>query len=315
LYLIDLYPTESKNVLYKLIQNVEKNSGMIFEAIQRRNDGTTFPVEISLRRMEVEGEKLLQGIIRDITQRKQVEKALHESEKNLRHLASQLLSAQEDERRRISRELHDELGQSLLMLKLKLKNIEREIAKGKESFTKEWEEISSFINQVVESVRRLSRNLSPSILEDLGLSVALHNQIREFTEHNHIRCNSDIDQIDDFFPKESHINIYRIIQESLTNIGKYANASKIEMKIKKNNENVSFIIEDDGKGFDVAKVLNNSRRGLGLRTMQERLLMLGNLEIWSQKGAGTRISFVIPVDATGGSKTGKEFEPHLVQSS
>jgi PAS domain S-box-containing protein len=316
MHLIDLYPSASKNVLYKLVQNVGKNSGMIFEAIQQRNDGTTFPVEISLCRLEIEGQKLFQEIIRDITQRKQVEKALHESEKSLRHLASQLLSAQEDERRRISSELHDELGQSLLILKLKLKNVEREMAKGAGPLTKECEEIYSFINKVVESVRRLSRNLSPSILEDLGLSVALRNQIREFTEHNSIRSNSELDQIDNLFPKESHINIYRIVQESLTNIGKYANATEIKVKIKKIDEKVSFLIEDNGQGFDVAQVLNSSRRGLGLRTMQERLRMLGSsLEIWSQKGVGTRISFVIPVESPGGAKTGEEFEARLIQSS
>jgi PAS domain S-box-containing protein len=316
MHLIDLYPSVSKNVLYKLVQNVGKNSGMIFEAIQQRNDGTTFPVEISLCRLEIEGQKLFQEIIRDITQRKQVEKALHESEKSLRHLASQLLSAQEDERRRISSELHDELGQSLLILKLKLKNIEREIAKGAGPLREECEEISSFINMVVESVRRLSRNLSPSILEDLGLSVALRNQIREFTEHNSIRSNSELDQIDNLFPKESHINIYRIVQESLTNIGKYANATEIKVKIRKIDEKVSFLIEDNGQGFDVAQVLNSSRRGLGLRTMQERLRMLGSsLEIWSQKGVGTRISFVIPVESPGVTKTGEEFEARLIRSS
>jgi signal transduction histidine kinase len=154
------------------------------------------------------------------------------------------------------------------------------------------------------------------MLEDLGLSVALHNQIREFTEYNNIQSKSDLDEIDDLFPKDSHINIYRIVQESLTNIGKYANASQIIVKIKKRDKKVSFNIEDNGQGFDVEEVLNNTRRGLGLRTMKERLHMLGSsLEIWSQKGIGTRISFAIPIETTAKAKEDEASQARSIQSS
>jgi PAS domain S-box-containing protein len=298
MHLIDLYPPVVKQVFYRLMQQADQDSGMIFEAIQQRSDGSTFPVEISLRLLEIEGQKLFQEIIRDITERRKVEAALQESERNLRQLTSELLSAQEDERRRISRELHDELGQLLLILKLKIIGIERSLPKGPEAVTQECGEAAVFLKSVVDSVRRLSRNLSPSILEDLGLSVALRHQIKEFFQHNQIQSDSEVDEIDELFPKESHINIYRLVQESLTNIGKYAKASRLTVKIKQQEDKVSFLIEDNGKGFDVAQVLDNgSERGLGLRTMQERLRMLGgSLEIWSQKGKGTRIAFTIPID-------------------
>jgi PAS domain S-box-containing protein len=296
MHLIDLYPPVVKNVFYRLMQQADQDSGIIFEAIQQRRDGTTFPVEISLRLLKIDGRKLFQEIIRDITERRQVEDALQESERNLRQLTSELLSAQEDERLRISRELHDELGQLLLILKLKIIGIERKLPSGAEAAIKECKEAAIFLKDVVESVRRLSRNLSPSILEDLGLSVALRHQIKEFITHNQIQGECEVDEIDSLFPKESHINIYRLVQESLTNIGKYAQASRLTVKIKQHDQDVSFLIEDNGKGFEVAQVMNNSNeRGLGLRTMQERLRMLGgSLNITSQKGQGTKISFTIP---------------------
>jgi len=312
MHLIDLYPPVVKKVFYRLMQQADQDSGMIFEAIQQRRDGTTFPVEISLRLLEIEGQKLFQEIIRDITERRQVEEALQESERNLRQLTSELLSAQEDERRRISRELHDELGQLLLILKLKIIGIEKSLPQGPEAVIQECAEAAAFVKSVVESVRRLSRNLSPSILEDLGLSVALRHQIDEFIAHHQIQSDSEVDEIDALFPQESHINIYRAVQESLTNIGKYAKASHLTVKIKQHEKHVAFLIEDNGQGFDVAEVLNNgNEHGLGLRTMQERVRMLGgSLEISSQKGRGTRIAFTIPIDAvTAGS--GKAVESSL----
>jgi PAS domain S-box-containing protein len=303
LYLIDLYPPVVKKIFYRLMQQADQDSGLLFQAVQQRRDGTTFPVEISLRYLEIEGQKLFQEIIRDITERRQLEEALQDSERNLRQLTAELLSVHEDERKRISRELHDELGQLLLTLKLKIFGIKKSLPHGLEKVRKECSEAAGYLKTVVESVRRLSRNLSPSILEDLGLSVALRHQIDEFIEHRHIQGDIEVDEIDDLFPKESHINIYRVVQESLTNIGKHAEASRLTVKIKKQENEVAFLIEDNGRGFDVAQALNNEHeRGLGLRTMQERLRMLGgSLNIGSQQGRGTRLSFAIPVGVVQGT--------------
>ena len=168
----------------------------------------------------------------DITERKLAEEQLRESEQNLRHLASQLLTAQERERERIARELHDELGQSLLVLKLQASRVERRLDKDQTAIRKEFHEIIRQLDQLVDEIRRLARDLSPTMVRDLGLSSALKRLIEEFSRHYDIQA--DIDQMegmDELFPRETQINIYRTFQECLTNIGKYAQASRLSVAI------------------------------------------------------------------------------------
>jgi PAS domain S-box-containing protein len=249
---------------------------------------------------DVEGKPLrVMGIAHDITAQKEAEAKLRESQKILRYLASQLMNAQERERKRLSRELHDELGQSLLVLKLRLKALERKIAKGPEVVKSECRDIVGSVDQIVNDVRRLSRDLSPGILEDLGLSTALHRLIEEFSKHHNITEDmEEVDLIDDLFPVDAQLNIYRIFQESLTNVGKYADADQLTIKIKREDDHVFFAIDDNGRGFDPAEVLASEivGRGLGLTAMEERVRMLGGtLDIWSQPGQGSKISFVVPI--------------------
>lgn len=239
------------------------------------------------------------AMIEDISQRKQVQEKLRESEQNLRHLTSQLMTAQELERERISRELHDELGQSLLVLKLQAGHLERGLEQEQAGLRKECQQMVQGLNQLVEEIRRLARDLSPTMVKDLGLSSALRRLIEEFTRHYHIAA--DIDQmpgIDKLFPRQEQINIYRIFQECLTNIGKYAQASRLSIGMKREDGQVTFVVADNGKGFTVEEVLgrNHTRRGMGLMAMKERARMMGGtLEIWSQAGEGTRVALLIPI--------------------
>ncbi len=232
----------------------------------------------------------------DITARKAAREQLRESEKNLRRLTSQLLTVQEDERRRISRELHDELGQALLVLKLQAKAIETGVSATQEQVRKECHELRANLDRLVDNVRRLSRDLSPTMLEDLGLSAALHRLLRDFSRHYHIDCDVQENEIKDLFSMESQVTIYRLFQECLTNIGKHSQASKLTVAINKTPKSVSFIIQDNGKGFNLAQRHHQAQeQGMGLATMEERVRMVGGqMSIWSQEGAGTRIAFDIP---------------------
>jgi PAS domain S-box-containing protein len=293
---IDLYPPGSEQVLDTLMRHVEEKSGLIFEAMQQRKDGTTFPVEISLRRLEVEGEKLFQEIIRDITERKRTEEMLKKSERNLRHLASQLLRAQEDERKRLSRELHDELGHSLLTLKLQIESVQEQLLPQQANLKKEVDKILEFVNATLEEVRRLYLDLSPGDLEDLGLTTALHSLVDDFAQlQKHIKWTIKLDDLDGLFNLSTQTAIYRIVQEALTNIGKHAKTKNVFLGIKREKQAVSFTIKDDGIGFERHRVVTE-KKTLGLLAMEERVKILGGaFELWSQEDRGTNISFNIPI--------------------
>ena len=238
-------------------------------------------------------------LFRDITERRQAEASLRESEQNLRYLAAQLITAQEQERERISRELHDELGQALLVLKLQVGSIEAQIHQNPTLAGAECRETSANLDQLVENVRRLSRDLSLSILQDLGLSAALRYLVNEFGKLYQLQSNLDLPpDLDGLFARESQINIYRIFQESLTNIGKYAQASSLTLAVTQKEDRILFRLADDGQGFNVDQVMarESTRRGLGLVAMKERGRILGGkLNIKSQPGKGTEITLSVPI--------------------
>ena len=160
---------------------------------------------------------------------------------------------------------------------------------------------------MMETVRCVSRNLSPASL-DLGINSALESLFDEFAGHHEtVQFSVEIDKIVDLFCTEDRINIYRIFQEALTNIGKYAQANLISVIVKKEKEKVSFLIEDNGRGFDVHQVstADIANKGIGLNSIQERVRMLGSeLQIWSEKDKGTRIFFKIPL-------TNKQLNPAI----
>jgi PAS domain S-box-containing protein len=242
---------------------------------------------------------------RDVTERKQAEDALRESEKELHFLSSQLLTAQEKERKRLSNELHDELGQSLMVLKLKLRSIQEGLKADQGRLKTECDGGIAYINEVIENVRRLSRDLSPSILENLGLPAAIRWLVEAFTKHTKIGCSLDMMEIENVFSEEEEITIYRMIQECFTNVAKHAQATHVSLVIKEQEGCAYFRVEDNGRGFNVREAFSKDpgKKGLGLAAMYERTRMLGgSIDIWSQEGVGTRITFTVPLDDRGYQK-------------
>ena len=230
------------------------------------------------------------------------EEALRDSERKLRSLSSQLLKAQEKERKRLSIELHDELGQALALLKHRLRSIRKKLHEDQALLRAECEDTNQYVDRIIDNVRRLSRDLSPSTLEDLGLSSALRWLIEDFGKRHSMDTSLDIGDIDHLFSQEAQTNLYRIFQEALTNISKHADASHVSFVVKKKDSRVYFLMEDDGKGFDVDRVkeMQSFEKGMGLAAMEERVHMLGaNLDLRSKERKGTRVRFTIPITKGG----------------
>jgi len=172
-----------------------------------------------------------------------------------------------------------------------------------EELKKEAQSILLYVEQVIESVRRLSRDLSPAMLEDLGLSAALRTMAEDFTTHSGIKVSLDMEELDDLFPPDSQILIYRIVQEALTNIGKHSESRQVSLALGRGESEVTVVVEDYGKGFDLKEVeaRYSVEKGLGLAAIDERARMLGGaLTISSSKGKGTKLTVVIPLETSGG---------------
>ncbi len=235
---------------------------------------------------------------RDITVRKQFEEELKQSEERLLSLMSKHLQAQESERKRLSSELHDVVGQNLLFLKFKVSSLEKGLTSGQTGQKQSCEEMFGYIDQIIENIRRLCWNLVPSDLEDLGLTAATTGLLEDFTRHYDIEIEVNFDKIDDLLNQEEQVLVYRLFQEALTNIGKHAKASRIRIEGIREGSQVTFLIEDNGVGFDLEAEISyaGKTRSMGLSTMHERARILGAFfEIKSILGEGTCIRFNIPL--------------------
>jgi signal transduction histidine kinase len=185
-----------------------------------------------------------------------------------------------------------------MVLKMQIRSIEKTIPPEQWKTREECVHSLAYLNSVVDNVRRIARNLRPSVLEDLGLSAGLRVLVEEFSRYHEVEVSLKMDDIEGLFTRDEEINLYRIFQETLTNIAKHAQAKRISMVISRLAKGVSFKVTDDGVGFDLAKVMvrNAAERGLGLTALEERAHILGgSLTIKSQEGQGTEIFFTIPL--------------------
>jgi signal transduction histidine kinase len=223
---------------------------------------------------------------------------LRKSEERLHRLSSDLFAVQENERRRISLELHDELGQSMAALKLQVGAIARRLGLAKpEELQADCDEMRNNINQIIENVRRLARDLSPVVLDDLGLQAAIEYLVNNFAKIYTIEVNYQYTDINHLFNEEAQRIIYRILQEALTNIGKHAQAKNVSLLIEEKDRAVQFIVKDNGRGFNIQKTLDQKgvERGMGLEAMFERVRILGGkISIVSRPGIDTTITFTVP---------------------
>lgn len=217
------------------------------------------------------------------------------AERELRRLSLQLVQAQEEERRRISRELHDEVGQMLTALRVELGNVEALREGPAAEFQEHIDDAKNLAANTLRAVRNIAMGLRPSALDDLGLGPALEYQTREFSRRTGIAVELLLEGLPAELPDTHRTCVYRVIQEALTNCARHAGATHIRVAVHAGADHLSFTVQDDGAGFSPA---TGRGRGLGLTGIEERVRELGgSVEIRSRPGRGTLLQVDIPLDA------------------
>jgi signal transduction histidine kinase len=233
-------------------------------------------------------------LTQEITERKKTGEALKQSEDELRRLSSKLLTAHEEASKRIGQELHDGLAQTLSAVKIWAENAIIQLGqKDSVEAAKSFESVVSLAQGAVEEVRRISRNLRPSSLDDLGVLATISGSCQEFcTLYAEIEIEEQIEIEEDQVPDSLKIVIYRVLQEALNNIAKHSRANLVRFSLKAAGGMIEMIIDDNGEGFEMEHILPDQRsdRGLGIASMKERTeLSGGSFLIESHRGAGTTV--------------------------
>ncbi len=260
----------------------------------RRTDGSLIPVYLSLYPLRGFKGQTLGMVITDLSEqkRKQAEEIKH-AEAARRLLLERTLSAQEEERRRIARELHDEAGQLLTALLVGLRTLEdaQELAQVKV----QGQRLREITAQALDEVGRLARGLHPSVLDDHGLGVALSRYAEEYAKAHKIDVNLALHELDSgSLPPGVQIALYRILQEALTNVARHSGAKAVNIRFARLATSVEVAVIDDGCGFDAEAVAVSSRR-LGIQSMRERAAMLGGTVSFIPQRKGTKILVQVPL--------------------
>lgn len=220
----------------------------------------------------------------------------------LQKMSEQVLNAQEDERKRIARELHDETAQALTTLLIRLKILEK--SRSESEMHGQIDELRELTAQTLEAVRKLAVELRPATLDDLGLLAALEAYTEAYRSRmpSHVSFSADgFEDRDGRLPPQIELVLYRVVQEALTNVAKHADAHDIRVRLTRSTREVVAMVADDGQGFNVEDMMRSRERGLGLFGMQERLALVGGqLVIDSAPGAGTRVNARVPLMPAGG---------------
>jgi signal transduction histidine kinase len=254
--------------------------------------------------------EMQQKMKREVIHRKTLEKKLEKSERHhnrlmkearsmqehLRHLSRQILLTQEEERKEISRELHDEIAQTLSGINVHMAALKVEDAINTKSLRKKISSTQRLVEKSVKIVHRFARDLRPAILDDLGLIPALHSYMKGFTKRTRIpirfKASLGVEKLN--FIKRTMF--YRVVQAALTNVAQHAHATLVKVTIQKTPRTIHLKIADNGKSFQVEHVLYSKKKRLGLLGMRERVEMVGGrFSIESVKGMGTTIGAEVPI--------------------
>jgi PAS domain S-box-containing protein len=294
----DIVPASEREKMIKHTQKVVENGNDSIETMFLSKKGKIIHVEINANAMYDSQGNFIQAraFVRDITERKKAE-AAEKHGKDLQLLSSQIISVQEEERRRISRELHDDAGQALTAMKINLEMLEKEIPESSTNIRKRLTETKQLLTHTLKEVRSLSFELRPSLLDHFGILSAIRGYSKNFSERTNINVEVHGKNITERFPPEIEILFYRCAQEALTNVAKHSEAKSVTIDIVQYENKLHMKIKDSGNGFDVNRHFEKNINGssLGLFGMRERAALLGGkLKIHSERNKGTELEILAP---------------------
>jgi two-component system sensor histidine kinase UhpB len=293
-------PKDFQQVLINIDKIKESKQVEVFESERVGKNKEHMILDIVISPVKDESGEIigLSTVARDLTERRRAEKAGRDKE-----ILHRLIIAQEDERSRISRDLHDELGQQLTALRLKLERV-RLICRDEEQISKEVDEMVGLAESIDKSVDFLAWELRPAILEGVGLAAAIDNYLEQWSQHSGVESEPLVSGLTKVrLAAKVETNLYRIMQEALNNTHKHAKATRVELMLEKRGDAIVLIISDDGSGFSLANKKKRSK-GLGLTGMRERAALVGGtLSLESSPGKGTTIQVSIPITPRKRRKT------------
>ncbi len=285
---------EQRTLLLKRLQRGEVVQDL--EVKLKRKDGTFYYADLTIKPITLNGEDVLLTIQRDITDRKEAEQRLRDYQDRLRSLASKMVLAEEGERRRIASYLHDDIGHTLAMCKIKLGSLRGSLASaGHDAY---FEEVYRLIEQAIQCTRSLTFELSPPVLYELGLGAAVEWLVEKIKVEHGILIDFKNDAQLKVMDDNVKILLFQATRELLTNVIKHAQAQNVKVSMRRYDDKIRIDVEDDGVGFNASQALSNlgNNVGFGLFDIRERLsYMGGNLEIRSEPGCGTLAIIAAPL--------------------
>jgi PAS domain S-box-containing protein len=266
-----------------------------------RKSGEEFPIDASISQSEIDRKRFYTVILRDVTVRERTQRELAQAREDLRELAVASRTAREQENSRISRELHDELGQNLTSLKMDLAWLEANTPAENPKVRKTLAGMRAVLDSTVAATRRISADLRPLMLDDLGLAAALEWLAEETSRRHGFRVELAVDDASTNLAEPLASQVYRIVQEGLTNAGRHAAASHVRVTLSTRDTEVLLAIQDDGKGLAQGDL--EKKGSFGLVGIRERAYILaGSAEIRGEEGRGTKITVRLPIPGTGGAR-------------
>ena len=291
--MLDLVWPDDHPKLYALLRRAAQRNCRGEIRLQSRK-GAALPVHLSLNPLRLNGTRAVCLIASDLSEMKRAEQALRASSEQFRNLAAHLLSVREEERARISREVHDELGQSLTAVKMDLAWLAGRLPTRNGEMLRRIRATGQLADSMIQSIRRISTELRPAVL-DLGLAAAVEWQVQEFQARSGVQCKVRM-LIREVVTSNVSTAMFRIFQETLTNVGRHAKATRVEVVLQKQQDRLVLLIHDNGQGFDL--VDPSLSKSLGLLGMRERAAVLGDqVNISSATGKGTTVAAWIPLSS------------------